>query len=61
MITGGGHGDNVSTRENKKEHMAKTTLVPFYVRLGNALTLNSSLEEFERAAVSHPLFVLERK
>jgi hypothetical protein len=41
--------------------MAKTTLVPFYVRLGNALTLNSSLEEFERAAVSHPLFVLERK
>jgi hypothetical protein len=50
-----------SLRENKKEHMAKTTLVPFYVRLGNALTLNSSLEEFERAAVSHPLFVLERK
>ena len=39
MITGGGHHDNVSTREKKKEHMAKTSQVPFYVRLGNALTL----------------------
>ena len=38
MITGG-HHDNVSTRENEKEHMAKTSQVPFYVRLGNALTL----------------------
>ena len=39
MITGGGHHDNVSTRENEKENMAKTSQVPFYVRLGNALTL----------------------
>jgi len=39
MITGGGHHDNVSPREKKKEHMAKTSQVPFYVRLGNALTL----------------------
>jgi deazaflavin-dependent oxidoreductase (nitroreductase family) len=39
MITGGGHHDNVSTRENEKEHMAKTSQIPFYVRLGNALTL----------------------
>jgi deazaflavin-dependent oxidoreductase (nitroreductase family) len=39
MIICGGHDDNVSTRENEKEHMAKTSQVPFYVRLGNALTL----------------------
>ncbi len=39
MITGGGHHNNVSTRENEKEHMSKTSQVPFYVRLGNALTL----------------------
>ena len=39
MITCGGHHDNVSMRENEKEHMAKTSQVPFYVRLGNALTL----------------------
>jgi deazaflavin-dependent oxidoreductase (nitroreductase family) len=39
MLTCGGHDDNVSTRENDKEHMAKTSQIPFYVRLGNALTL----------------------
>jgi deazaflavin-dependent oxidoreductase (nitroreductase family) len=39
MTTSGGHDDNVSTRENEKEHMAKTSQIPFYVRLGNALTL----------------------
>jgi deazaflavin-dependent oxidoreductase (nitroreductase family) len=39
MITGAGHHYNVSTRENEKENMAKTSSIPFYVRLGNALTL----------------------
>jgi deazaflavin-dependent oxidoreductase (nitroreductase family) len=39
MITGGGHHDNVSTRKHEKEHMAKTSQIPLYVRLGNALTL----------------------
>ena len=39
IITDGGHHDNVSTRKHEKEHMAKTSQIPFYVRLGNALTL----------------------
>ena len=39
MITGGGLHDNVSTETNERENMAKTSQIPFYVRLGNALTL----------------------
>jgi deazaflavin-dependent oxidoreductase (nitroreductase family) len=39
MIKCGGHHDNESTHKNEKENMAKTSQVPFYVRLGNALTL----------------------
>jgi len=37
MITGGGHNDNVSTRE-KKENMAKTYQAPLFVRAANVLT-----------------------
>jgi len=38
MITGGGHHDNVSPREKKKEHMAKIYKAPMYVRVANVLT-----------------------
>ena len=60
MITGGGHHDNVSPETKRKEHMAKTYKAPWFIHLVG-VTADSSLEEFERAAVSHPLFVLERK
>ena len=39
MITRGGHDDNVSMETNERENMAKTSHIPFYVRLGNALML----------------------
>jgi deazaflavin-dependent oxidoreductase (nitroreductase family) len=38
MITSGGHHDNVSTRENEKETMAKTEKAPWFVHVGNVLT-----------------------
>jgi deazaflavin-dependent oxidoreductase (nitroreductase family) len=38
MITGGGHHDNVSPREKKKEQMAKTYQAPMYLRVANILT-----------------------
>ena len=38
MIIGGGHLDNASPREKKKETMAKTYQAPLFVRAANVLT-----------------------
>ncbi len=65
-----GHYDNVSLETKRKENMAKKDKAPRYVRVANVMTTallaryfgvtaDSSLEEFEQAMVSHPLFVLQ--
>jgi deazaflavin-dependent oxidoreductase (nitroreductase family) len=65
VLTRGRRSETVSAREApaseaalvfQKEVKADNPFVRY-----DGITVNSSLEEFERAAVSHPLFVLEKK
>jgi deazaflavin-dependent oxidoreductase (nitroreductase family) len=64
-LTRGRRSEVVTARELPKEHAA--LVLRDDVRRGNpftryfGVTSDSSLEEFERAALGHPLFVLERK
>jgi deazaflavin-dependent oxidoreductase (nitroreductase family) len=39
MTTDGSHDDHISKRENEKENMAKTDKAPWFVHLGNIMTL----------------------
>jgi deazaflavin-dependent oxidoreductase (nitroreductase family) len=39
MTICGGHDDNISPRENKKETMAKTANAPWFAHWGNSLTM----------------------
>jgi deazaflavin-dependent oxidoreductase (nitroreductase family) len=64
-LTRGRHSETVNARELPKGEAA--LVLREDIKGGNpfardyGVTADSSLEEFERAAVSHPLFVLERK
>jgi len=64
-LTRGRRSETVNARELPKGEAA--LVLREEIRGGNpfvrnyGVTADSSLEEFERAAVSHPLFVLERK
>ncbi len=59
MITGGGHNDNVSTRENKKENMAKTYQAPLFVRVGNVLTTTLLRAGFKLVGLgNYPMYLL---
>jgi deazaflavin-dependent oxidoreductase (nitroreductase family) len=59
------HSETVIARELPYEEAARVLReevkhgYPFASKFG--VTVNSSLEEFERAVVGHPMFVLERK
>jgi deazaflavin-dependent oxidoreductase (nitroreductase family) len=65
ILTRGRRSEIVTARELPKEEAA--LVLGGDVRRGNpfaryfGVTSDSSLEEFERAAVGHPLFVLEKK
>ena len=64
ILTRGRRSETVTTRELPKGEAALVLQAdikrnPFARYFG--VTADSSLEEFERAAVSHPLFVLEKK
>ena len=65
ILTRGRRSETVTARELPKGEAA--LVLQEDVKGGNpfaryfGVTADSSLEEFERAAVSHPLFVLERK
>jgi len=64
VLTRGRRAEMVMARELPKDEAALVLQAdikrnPFARYFG--VTADSSLEEFERAAVSHPLFVLERK
>ncbi len=64
-LTRGRHSETVNARELPQGEAA--LVLREDIKGGNpfardyGVTADSSLEEFERAAVSHPLFVLERK
>jgi deazaflavin-dependent oxidoreductase (nitroreductase family) len=64
-LTRGRRSETVTARELPKGEAA--LVLREEIKDGNpfvrsyGVTTDSSLEEFERAAVSHPLFVLERK
>jgi deazaflavin-dependent oxidoreductase (nitroreductase family) len=65
ILTRGRRSETVTARELPKGEAA--LVLREEIKDGNpfvrsyGVTADSSLEEFERAAVSHPLFVLERK
>lgn len=65
VLTRGHRSETVSARELPKSEAA--LILQAEIKEGNpfvrytGITVDSSLEEFERAAVSHPVFVLERK
>lgn len=65
VITRGRRSETISARETPLTEAA--LVLREEVKAGNpfvryaGITVDSSLEEFERAAVSHPLFVLEQK
>jgi deazaflavin-dependent oxidoreductase (nitroreductase family) len=65
ILTRGRRSETVTARELPKGEAA--LVLREEIKEGNpfvryyGVTADSSLEEFERAAVSHPLFVLERK
>jgi deazaflavin-dependent oxidoreductase (nitroreductase family) len=58
MITGG-HHDNVSPREKKKEYMAKIYQAPMYVRVANVLTTTLLRAGFKLVGPGHyPMYLL---
>ena len=64
ILTRGRHSETINVRELPQGEAALVLRAdikrnPFARSFG--VTADSSLEEFERAAVSHPLFALERK
>jgi deazaflavin-dependent oxidoreductase (nitroreductase family) len=65
ILTRGRRSETVNARELPPKEAA--LILREEIKGGNpfihyyGVTVDSSLEEFERAAVSHPLFVLERK
>lgn len=65
VLTRGRRAETVNARELPESEAA--LVLQEEVKAGNpfvrynGLTVNSSLEEFERAAVSHPVFVLESR
>lgn len=65
VLTRGRRSETVSAREAPANEAA--LVFQEEVKAGNpfvhydGITVNSSLEEFERAAISHPLFILEKK
>ena len=66
-LTPGAAPDVGPTLHEDRKAMNRPNLLREDIKGGNpfardyGVTVDSSLEEFERAAVSHPVFVLERK